>query len=206
MQGGYTDACIMHLVAGIFVGGRASRMGGVAKGLLVAPDGEPIVLRTRRILEDAGATCVLVGAHPAYADLGLELLADDPSAEGPLAGLLALLARAGDAAALAVACDMPFLRGELVRRLASAPSAPVVAPSRDAPEKGRAVWEPLFARYDAPAVLPIARALAAQGERRLQRVLDAAGARALALAPEEEATLADWDTLPAGVSRDSKGG
>ncbi|MCW5835504.1 MAG: NTP transferase domain-containing protein [Labilithrix sp.] len=193
----------MHLLAGIFVGGRASRMGGVAKGLLAAPDGEPIALRTRRILEEAGATCVLVGAHPAYAGLGLELVLDDPAAEGPLGGLLALLERAGDRAALAVACDMPFLRGELVRRLVDAPSAPVVAPRRQAPEKGRAVWEPLFARYDAPAVLPIARALAARGERRLQRVLDAAGARALALEPGEEATLTDWDTLPAAGSRDS---
>ena len=196
----------MHLLAGIFVGGRASRMGGVAKGLLVAPDGEPIVLRTRRILEAAGAECVLVGAHPAYADLGLEVIPDDPAAEGPLAGLLALLARASDrGAAIAVACDMPFIGRDIVRRLVEAPAAPIVAARRWAAERGRDVWEPLFARYSCdPSVLPIARAFASSGERKLQLLLDTAGARALALRPEEEAMLADWDTLPAVGTRDSK--
>ncbi|MBX3206566.1 MAG: NTP transferase domain-containing protein [Labilithrix sp.] len=196
----------MHPVAGIFVGGRASRMGGIAKGLLVAPDGEPIVARTRRILEEAGAVCVLVGAHPAYFQLGLEVVPDDPGAEGPLAGLLALLARAGDRPALAVACDMPLFGRAIVRRLLEAPLAPIVAPRRRAPELGRDVWEPLFARYDSAVVLSTARALAARGERKLQRLLDAAGAQPLALTPEEEATLTDWDTLPVAASRDTKEG
>src|SRR5690606_17572789 len=40
-----------RVVAGIFVGGRGSRMGGLAKGLLEAPDGGPIVARTERMLE-----------------------------------------------------------------------------------------------------------------------------------------------------------
>lgn len=191
-------------VAGIFVGGRASRMGGLAKGLLEAPSGGPIVVRTRRLVESIGGECVLVGAHPAYAELGVGVVADDPGAEGPLAGLLALLALAGERVALALACDMPFLERPLLERLLHEEAgAPVVAPRRRAADKGREVWEPLFARYDARAVLPVARALAQRGERSLQALLDAAHARPLPLGPEEEAQLEDWDTLPAPTTRES---
>ena len=196
----------MHLLAGIFVGGRARRMGGVAKGLLLAPEDEPIVVKARRLLEDAGAECVLVGAHPAYEGLGLETIPDDPAAEGPLAGLLALLGRASASDrrwAIAVACDMPFIDRELVCRLVSAPPAPIVAPRRRAEDRGRDVWEPLFARYD-PALLDVAREYARTGGRQLQRLLDQAGARALELDPEHEALLADWDTLPLTPARASK--
>lgn len=199
----------MNLVAGIFVGGRASRMAGVAKGLLVAPDGTSIVPRTARLLADIGIPCVLVGQHPAYAALGLEMLADHAGAEGPLAGLLALLAHAGERQALAFACDMPLLTRELVERLVDAPLAPIVAPRRTVVKEGalREVWEPLFARHDAARVLPIVRTFAAGGGRRLQALFDVAGARALPLDASEAALLADWDEpsdLPPGASRGTR--
>lgn len=186
-------------------------MGGAPKGLLLTPEGEPIIARTRRLLEDAGAGCVLVGAHPAYAGLGLETIADDPAAEGPLAGLLALLERASGGAAspqeghrwaLALACDMPFVDRELIGRLIDAPAAPIVSPRRPAVDRGRDVWEPLFARYD-PAVIDVARAYARTGRRQLQALLDEAGARPLALDPQHEALLVDWDTLPIAPVRAS---
>lgn len=175
------------LVGGIFVGGRGVRMHGVAKGLLRAPDGVAIATRTMGLLDAAGAECVLVGEHPAYAPLGVRALPDDPSAEGPLGGLLAFLAWAGERAAIAIACDMPRIDASLVRRLVDAPPATIVAPRRGG------LWDPLFARYDAAGVLPLARSLAARGERRLQRLLDAAGAAPLELTEEERARLVDWD-------------
>ena len=178
-------------------------MGGAPKGLLTI-DGEPIVVKTRRLLEEVGAECVLVGAHPAYEGLGLETIPDDPAAEGPLAGLLALLARASTQRwAIAIACDMPFIDRDLVRCLVDAPPAPVVAPRRRAEDRGRDVWEPLFARYD-PAVIDVARELARTGKRKLQMLLDLAGARPLELDPEHEALLTDWDTLPLAAPRASK--
>lgn len=185
----------MEPVAGIFVGGRASRMGGVAKGLLVSPDGEPIVLRTRRLLERAGARCVLVGRHPAYASLGLDALGDDAGAEGPLAGLLALLEHARGGLALAVACDMPYVTSDLVARLLEAPPAPIVAPRRLVRKDGttRELFEPLFARHDAARVLPLARAFASAGGRKLQLLFEAAGACPLELEPGSLDALRDWD-------------
>lgn len=175
-------------VAGVLVGGQATRMGGRAKGLLAAPDGRPIVERWVQILQSVGAQVVLVGASEAYAHLGLERLEDDPPGIGPLGGLVALLRRAGLASALAIACDMPHVSRALVERLVEAPAAPIVAPRRD----GR--WEPLFARYDAPRVLPVALARVAARAHALQGLLDAAGAAELPVSAAEMRELGDWDS------------
>ena len=178
-------------IAGIFVGGAGTRMGGMAKGLLAAPGGEgTLVDRWRSVLAAAGIDRVLlVGKHPAYAGIaGLEAIDDEPPGIGPLGGLVALLRRAGDGPALALACDMPFVSRALVERLLAAPPAPVVAPRRE----GR--WEPLCARYDAPRVLPLATRAAAGPRHGVGRLLDEVGAVELPLAPGEGAELDDWDS------------
>ena len=186
----------MTVLVGIFVGGRARRMGGIAKGLLVAPGGdEPIVSRLARLAREAypSSRVVLVGDNAAYAGLGLQALADAPMGVGPLGGLCALLdaadrERAG--AAVALACDLPFVSGALLARL----SAERLDADALAPRPG-GVWQPLFARY-APGPASIAgRAALEAGERSLYRVLERLGERTaeLELSPEEEAALTDWD-------------
>src|SRR5438132_3587727 len=103
-----------RVVAGIFAGGRAMRMGGRPKGLLRI-GGETIVARWRRIFDAAAVPCVLVGGEVVlYAPIGLPILRDTPlpgarSPEpevclGPLGGLLALLEHARGGLAIAVAC------------------------------------------------------------------------------------------------------
>ncbi|MBV9949378.1 MAG: NTP transferase domain-containing protein, partial [Myxococcales bacterium] len=103
-----------------------------------------------------------------------------------------LLRRAAGGSALALACDMPFVSRDLLRRLIAAPSAaPIVAPRR----QGR--WEPLCARYHAAAVLPVAleHAAGARGGRHsLQDLLDDAAAVELPLSPKEADELRDWDS------------
>lgn len=184
-------------IAGIFVGGRALRMGGRAKGLLVAPatatrPPEPIVERWRSVLEAQGVACVLVGARAraeAYAATGLVAIDDAPGFEGPLAGLVALFDHAREGAVVSVACDMPYVEEGLVAKLLAAPDAPAVAPR---PE-GR--WQPFFARWDVRAVESRARAV-----RSPSALLDAIGARELALTADEARALRDWDT-PEDVDR-----
>lgn len=184
------------VVAGIFVGGAAIRMGGQAKGLMRASDGRTIVDRWLAILAAAGVLdVVLVGSHPAYARLGLPTIHDEPPGIGPLGGLASLLRRAGDGRAIALACDMPFVSSALVERLLVAPPAPVVAPRRD----GR--WEPLCARYDAARLLPLAIGRAGSRDHSLQRLLDDSGASELSLAPHEANELRDWDA-PEDILRD----
>lgn len=157
-------------LAGIFVGGASRRMGGKAKGLLRVPGGdEPIVVRLVRLSREAGLEPVLVGDASAYATLGLKVpaIADDPPGVGPLGGLAALLEYAGEAVALALACDMPFVSAQVLRTLAAPGwNAPVVAPRRG--EGGP--WEPLLARYDAPRVRPTLRRSIQQGVRSFQRL------------------------------------
>lgn len=178
----------MSAVAGIFVGGRAERMGGAAKGLLVGPDGRPIAERMRDMLQGMGLEVALVGRDSRYDSLGLPAIDDEPSGIGPLGGLIGLLRHAGDRVTLAIACDMPFVEAPLVQRLLTSAEAPAVAP-----RKGTR-WEPLFARYVPESVLSVARARASREERSLQGLLDALGARELPITEAEWSQLRDWDT------------
>lgn len=177
------------VLAGIFVGGAARRMGGAAKGLLRAPTGEAIAERLVAAFDALGVPVVLVGDARAYAHLGRDAIADEPAGIGPLGGLVAALRRAERGRLIAVACDMPYVSRALIARLVeSTLDAAVIAPRRE----GR--WEPFFARYDAARVLPVALARAAGEGRSLQRLLDDAGARELPIVASEADELRDWDT------------
>ena len=186
---------------GIFVGGRGSRLGGVAKGNLELDGGGRLITRLAHTVSQAvpGVEVLLVGASGAYSDLGLRVLADEPPGIGPLGGLRALLLEArahGDDAVLALACDLPHLEAGLVARLVrEAPEADFLAP------RAGELWHALVARYSVRALDAVDAALAA-GERALQRVIGRLGARACELAVNEleRAELHDWDT-PEDVER-----
>ena len=179
---------------GVWVGGRGRRMGGVQKALLRTPDGtETLLERLLRVARAAGiAEVVLVGrAELGEVARGLAQLPDTTSGIGPLGGLAALLDRAGERPALALACDMPYVSAQLLARLARAPrgDAQVLA-ARD-PASGK--WQPLFARYDASSVGPQLTAALAAGETSFQALFRRLHAVELRLSAEEHAQLRDWD-------------
>lgn len=177
------------VVAGIFVGGSSTRFGGRPKGLLRGPTGETLVDALRGHCAALSIPCVLVGRRPEYAHLAVETLDDEPAGVGPLGGLVALLRRAGSGRCIALGCDMPFVSPALLGvLLASDDGAPAVAARRG----GR--WEPMFARYDAANALPVARVRVEAGAYSMQGLLDALGAGALLLSPDEQRLLDDWDT------------
>ena len=127
-------------------------------------------------------------AREAYAAEGLQGIDDDRRAEGPLAGLVALLSNATEGRAVALACDMPFVDAGLLKRLLEDPSeAPALAGKRGD------TWEPFFARYDAKKMLPLALQAAHAGKLGLQSLLEEAGAQPFTMTPEEERALVDWD-------------
>jgi molybdopterin-guanine dinucleotide biosynthesis protein A len=163
-------------------------MGGAPKGLLEVAPGETIVERWRAMLGELAEEVVLVGSAASYASLGVAAIADDPAGIGPLGGVVALLEHAGERVAIAVACDMPYVSRALLQRLVSFRAAPLVAPRRD----GR--WETMLARFDAPRVLPVARAHVARVHRSLQALFDASGAVELPIDARESEELRDWDT------------
>lgn len=194
---------VSRLLVGIFVGGRGTRMGGVAKGLLKAPSSEATLLqRLRAQLASAlpDAEVVLVGAADAYAHVGLSVVNDEPRGVGPLGGLIGLLAdaeRRGATHVLALACDLPRIGAALLRRLAeeAADKSALVTAQGE-------IRNPLIARYAVAQALPAARAVLGAGARSLQAVLDGlgGGVATLALSATEAATLDDWDT-PEDVQR-----
>lgn len=172
-----------RILGGIFVGGAATRFGGIAKGLLPAPDGaSSIVARTAALLRAHDVEPVLVGQRAEYTSLDIPMIADPT--EGPLRALLALFAHAGERRVLVLACDMPFVES-IGRLLESDAALPLVAARRD----GR--WEPFFSRHDPRVVGPIAEAHAAAGRPRLQALFDAVPAVPLDIDGHE---LDDWDS------------
>lgn len=184
------------MIAGIFVGGASARMGGQPKGRLAAPDtGEPLIVRTSRLLIALGITPVLVGDAAPYADLLPQLLrlTDRPSGVGPLGGLGALLAAAQPAGAqhvLAFACDTPFLSQTLIAKLAQSELAGDVY----APRGSAGFWEPLCARYRVASCVPALSAALAAGERSFRALFERLDVVELPLSAAERAELRDWDT------------
>ena len=174
-------------LVGIFVGGRSQRMGGIPKGLLRHPT-EPttLVQRALSLGQRLPAETVLVGQHEAYANLGIEMLADAPAGVGPIGGLAALVDRASGRDAIAIACDMPFVPIELVRRLVATPGGTVVATRR------AGQLEPLCALYR-PGVRDALQRSIAQGQLSLRGILASLEVSELVLSPEQERWLDDWD-------------
>ena len=175
-------------VLGIFAGGRGLRMGGRDKAQLPSPiTGEPLQARLLRLGQQQGLTCVIVGG--AAMD-GTVVLADEPAGIGPIGGLCALLAFAAARPAIALACDLPYLDEALLARLATMRSDAAVLSPRD-PATGK--WQPLFARYDSPRVLPALRVAIAEGVRSFQTFLRTLEVAEPALSDAEHALLRDWD-------------
>jgi len=114
---------------------------------------------------------VLIGNGPVPASLdGLARVADADGCRGPMAGILGALRARPDACWVVTPCDLPLLRGVVVRWLSlnRRPGVCVVLPSIDG------FVEPLLALYE-----PEARALleeaSAAGEHALHRLASQAG-------------------------------
>ncbi len=106
----------------VLAGGRAQRMGGKDKGLVVYR-GRPLVARALAALRQVTET-ILINANrnqTEYAGFGYPVLPDPTdSFDGPLAGLLCAMQAAQTDFVLSVPCDCPQLDGNLLRRLHAA--------------------------------------------------------------------------------------
>lgn len=182
------------MLCGILVGGAARRMAGEAKGLLPAPDtGESLTARLARLAQQLGWTVVLVGEHPDYTRAlpELKVLRDQPRDVGPIGGLGALAGQREQGSFVALACDMPALDLELLRRLAETATDSEAVAARSADGKH---WEPLCARYQARATRRAIQDCLREGRRSLQAVLARLQVHALPLEAHERPLLVDWDT------------
>lgn len=150
---------------GVIVAGGASRRYGARKAF-ARVGGERIIDRVRRALEAAGLRAVVVAnsAEP-YRALGLPVRGDAGPPLGPLAGVRTALLWAreeGAPGAVVVACDLPFVTAELVRRLVAAAAPRGADPGADAvlPESpGPRGVEPLCAYYSVACLTAVEAAL-----------------------------------------------
>lgn len=179
------------IVAGVFVGGKARRMGGVPKGLIPHPK-EPwsVVEHVVREARAVGAEPLLVGEASAYASLGLVSVGDAMSDVGPAGGMLSLVRYAQGGIALALSCDLPYVQakllGELIEGVRGGAAAMV-------PRRGDKL-EPLCAAYRADVMRVHVETCLGQGIRSLHRVARAAGAVEIDLEGDRARWLDDWDT------------
>jgi molybdopterin-guanine dinucleotide biosynthesis protein A len=108
------------VVAGVLVGGRSTRMGS-CKALLrygTKTFMEHVALAAGAVADEVVLLGHLDNAPPELQ--GLPRLRDDPQSAGPVAGLIPLLAYAGDRLSLLIACDMPLIKQAILRRLVEA--------------------------------------------------------------------------------------
>ncbi len=175
-----TDISISAL---ILAGGRATRMGGVAKHAIVV-QGETILARQAAVLR-ASVGDVLVSS-PADID-GFRTVRDAPEHEGigPLAGIAAGLAAATSHWLFIVAGDMPYLSSALVGAMLE-----LVEAAGGRSEREGAPWEnvhaigvkkdglpePLFSVVRVPRARTIVASMIAARDLKASRLLDALGA------------------------------
>ena len=170
-------------------------MGGAAKGLLLAPDGDTIVARWTRLFRGLGVPFVLVASEesaPAYraALPDAEIVLDQPSGTGPIGGLAALFARAAaETHVVTVACDMPLVDAPLLERLLVTPASTAVLAAKTGDR-----FQPFFARWAVGPSEVALRRVRDAGRRSMTAVLEAAGVTELVLEADVAERLADWDT------------
>jgi molybdenum cofactor guanylyltransferase len=91
----------------ILAGGESSRMG--RDKALLELNGAPLIVRVARLVESVAGMPVIVGAPERFSGLGLEVIADDWEAAGPLGGIATALRASRAPWNLIVACDLPYL-------------------------------------------------------------------------------------------------
>lgn len=159
------------ITGALVAGGRATRLGGVAKGLITL-GGEPLAARTLRLFGRHLGGALVVANDPApYAGLGVPIVPDAIPGRGAPGGLHAALAAAQTPWVLAVACDMPFVSAEGLSLLAARRAGVLAVVPR---WSGR--LEPLHALWSRQALPAVERALQ-EGEPSLQALARLVGAR-----------------------------
>ncbi len=174
----------------IFAGGRATRLGGVNKGLLEV-GGTPIIGRILASLGPLVDERVLLANDAALAEQQDVRLIFDPS---PYAGVLPALAAGLQAAegelCLTVACDMPFVSRRLFEHMLEVQQhadADVVIP------RTAGFLEPMHAVYRRLPTLQAIHAALERGEQRMISYLSAVRVREIA--------EAEWREVdPAGMA------
>lgn len=159
-----------EITGALIAGGRASRMGGAAKGLL-SLDGQHLLARSLDLFGRLfGASLLVVNDPEPYRRFDVAQVADLIPGRGAPGGLHAALSAATTPWIFAAGCDMPFISAGGIALLAARRSgARAVVPRWD----GR--FEPLHALWSRDALPLVAQALV-EGHLSMQRLATLVGA------------------------------
>lgn len=149
---------------------------GAEKARITLPDGRPLLTATVEALRASGMDVVVVSdVAGRYEDLELPSreVVDVVSGRGPMGGLHAGLLATETTFAFVAACDMPFIKPEVVGYMAGLQRDYEALVPRVA---GR--WQPAFAVY-ARATVPLIERLLADGENSLTGLLSRLEVRGL---------------------------
>lgn len=199
VRGGRTPAL---LFGAVLAGGESRRMGRDKARLRVG--GETLWRRQVRVLREAGAGQVVVVRREGQTGMrGVRVVRDVFAGVGPLAGLHAALAAAGDAGWVAVlAVDMPAVEAAWFARLRKQ-----CARGRGAVARHADGFEPLAAIYPGGARVRVERRLR-RGEHALQglvrALVRAKRMSVVEIAEAETAMMLNWNS-PADRRRKGKG-
>ncbi len=153
---------VTQVSAIVFAGGLGTRLGGVKKALLDV-GGAPVISRVLAAVRPIASEVIVVDNDVSLAHIsGIRIVPDTETRAGVLVALHSGLAAASGELCVAVACDMPFLNGELLSWLVTeAAHYDVVIPASGGQ------LDPLHAVYRRENCLDaIGRALA-RGEKRM---------------------------------------
>ena len=155
----------------VLIGGRSRRMG--APKHLIEMDGRVWIEQTVAIMRQQVAEVVIAGAGTLPPSLANVQRVDDIlGLAGPLAGILAAFRSYPQVSWLVVACDLPDMQEAALQWLLDCHRPGVVAVMPELAGDGRI--EPLLAYYD-QSCLQLLEAMAASGQRRMNRLQAAAG-------------------------------
>lgn len=197
------------ITGAVLAGGMGRRMGGLDKGLQPYR-GRPLALNALARLRPQVAQCVVsANRHLArYAEFGVPVVTDGRADfAGPLAGLLAAMARTDGDWLLTVPCDVPAFPLDLGARLMQATQAagatlavPVIA---DPDHPGALRPQPVFC-LARTSLRPSLDAWLAAGERRVMGWARQQGVLLVPFdRPEDAAAFANVNTLEELANLDS---
>jgi molybdopterin-guanine dinucleotide biosynthesis protein A len=146
----------------IMAGGSSRRMGTDKSMLLI--NGRPIIENIYEQLRGCFEQ-ILISADDVdkFAFLGLEVVPDKVPEQGPLMGIASALEASANELNFVVACDIPHINLEYVRRML----AEAVSSKADivVPKTGNQRYEPLFAIYRKSSLKAIYKVLSSKGRK-----------------------------------------
>lgn len=187
----------------ILAGGKSSRMGGQPKELLLV-NGEPLIVRTCRLLQQTVQSCLVISNDAERLTMlppSISIYPDDIKEQGPLGGMATAMRVSAHDLLLVVGCDMPELNEDILDKLTMyAPQLKSGQLDAVVPKQADGRLQPLCALYHR-RIRPVILDQLSTENRRMRAMFDAINVAYLPVQQDSTKvfynlnTPADYETL-----------